>query len=286
MRIIVFVKQICDIYARSGLAPEENFLAPEDKIYRLNPHDEAALEIALRIKDEPVQCEVLVVTLGPLIAEPELKRCLALGADGVYWIDFDSQVDSWRKSYFLARAAKDLGADLILCGKESLDGGSGQTGAFLAHRLGLPFIASASLLSVSGDGESAQAERKAGRGVREIHECRLPAVVSVEVGVDLRLPKFSNRNRSIVMQRLRYDEKEGDDARMKVRRVFPPRPRPKPITAPDSGREAFFRIQQLLSGSPMRKTGAVIKGDPHSQVEEIIAFLMEHELLKSGEPQL
>ncbi len=284
MRILVCIKQICDVYAQSGMAPEENFLAPEDRIYRLNPCDEAALELALRIKDERGEAEVLVVTLGPLIAESELMRCFALGADRVYQIDIDAQMDTWRKSFFLARAVKDLKADLILCGKESMDSRNGQMGAFLAHRLDLPFLFAASRLSISANVENAQIERKTGRGVREILECRIPVVVSVETGIELRLPRFSNRGRSAAVQKLTYDESEADSPGIAVKRVFPPRPRPKAIAAPDCAREAFQRIQQLLSGSLARKTGAILKGDPPSQVEEIIAFMIEHDLLKPGEP--
>ena len=51
MKIIVCAKQIRHTYARTGISPESHFICPEDGVYRVNPHDEAALELALRLKD-------------------------------------------------------------------------------------------------------------------------------------------------------------------------------------------------------------------------------------------
>ena len=103
----------------------------------------------------------------------------------------------------MARAVNELKADLVLCGKASLDKGSGQVGALLAHRLDRPFVSAITDLTLAdfaatdpstGANDAAlRVQRSAGRGVREIIECRLPAVFSVDLGRDLRLPKFARR---------------------------------------------------------------------------------------------
>ena len=203
MKIIVCAKQIRHTYARTGISPESHFICPEDGVYRVNPHDEAALELALRLKDEYDNITVTLLTLGPMIAEHEIQRCLATGADDLYQIKINGQPpldsdpldqpDPWVKSDLMARAVKELKGDLVLCGKESLDKGSGQVGALLAHRLDLPFVSAITDLSMDETGGTLQVQRSAGRGVREIIECRLPAVLSVDLGPELRLPEFARR---------------------------------------------------------------------------------------------
>jgi electron transfer flavoprotein beta subunit len=282
MRIIVCVKQICLTYARTGMDPGRYFLAPEDTLYRINPYDEAALELALRIKELQVSGEIVILTLGPIIAEAELRRCLARGADDLYQIDAGGGMDPWSKSQLLARVIRDMGADLILCGKESLDKHNAQVGAFIAHHLGMPFVSAIWDLTVA-DSTTARARRAAGRGVREAVECPLPAVFSVELGLhEPRLVTYEDRRhaRSIKIRRLDYREWISAHKTISMG-ILPPRPRPKRVPTPDSGLEAFYRIGQLLMGSRVEKRGTILRGGPQSQAEGIVSFLEEHGFLKS-----
>ncbi|MFH1124826.1 MAG: electron transfer flavoprotein subunit beta/FixA family protein [Pseudomonadota bacterium] len=286
MRIIVCVKQICQTYARSGMDPERYFLNPEDAIVRVNPYDEVALELALRVKDVQNGGEIIAVTLGPIIAEAELRRCLAMGADTLYQVEIEEGVDPWGKSNILARVVKELGADIVLCGKESLDKQNGQVGAFMAHHLGMPFVSGIVDLSIPNR-ETARVHRPAGRGVREVIECPLPAVFSVDMGMhEPRLPTYQDkiRARSMRIQRLAHFEEMPANKTISTR-LFPPRPRPKQMSAPDSRQEAFYRIEQLLAGSRIEKKGIVLRGSPGSQAEGIVAFLEEHGFLKSQKAQ-
>ena len=292
MRIIVCAKQIRHTYARTGISPESHYICPEDGIYRVNPHDEAALELALRLKDEIENITVTLLTLGPLIAEYELQRCLAVGADDLYQIIVDAQPhsdrdplnqsDPWVKSDLMARAVTELKGDLVLCGKASLDKGNGQVGALLAHRLDLPFVSAITDLSFDETGDLLQVQRSAGRGVRETVECRLPAVCSVDMGPDLRLPTFAKRQwaEAYTPRLLDYG---ADVAAPKIvcTRRFQPRPRPKLVAAPDSRQHAYERIMQLLTGSKVEKKGEILTGSPESQVEGIIDFLITNGFLES-----
>ncbi len=281
MRIIVCVKQICLHYARTGMDPGRYFLAPEDRIYRVNPYDEVALDLALNIKELQVSEEIIILTLGPIIAEVELRRCMAMGIDDVYQIDTEDRMDPWCKSRLLARAVIDMGADLVLCGKESLENQNGQVGAFMAHHLGMPFVSAITDLTIAGDNRSARLKRSAGRGIREVIECPLPAVFSVDPGsYEPRLPTYENMKQalSIPIQRLSYSEEITAPKTISIN-ISTPRPRPKDIPTPDSRLEAFYRIQQLLMGSRIEKKGATLRGSPESQAEGIISFLKEHGFL-------
>jgi len=277
MRIIVCVKQIRYTYARTGTDPDLNYLEPQDHINRVNPYDEAALELALRFSERLGEGEVLILTLGELTAETDLRRCLAMGADGLYQVEADAPVDAWSKSSLLTQAVKELAADLVLCGKTSLDTGNGQIAAFLAHQLQLPFVSAVTDLSISQDDRQLRIQRKASRGSREVIACRLPAVLSVELGtVAPRMPSLADKKRALAarIEKLRYET--ANHPRVRVRRVYPPRPRPKKVTAPDSRLASYERINQLLGGSRTEKKGTLLTGTVKSQVEGIISFLTAH----------
>ncbi len=290
MNIIVCVKQVQHTYARTGNAPEDAYIAAEDRICRINPHDESALELALRLKDRHEGVTVTLLTLGPIIAPGELARCSAAGADECCQIAAGGgpdgagpldQPDPWVKSRLLARAAEELKADLVLCGKESIDKAHGQVGAWIAHRLDRPFVSAITDLSLDEAAGLLRVQRSAGRGVREIIECRRPAVFSVDTGADLRMPTFADRKRAEATppRRLDYGGEEGAPKLVCTHR-FQPRPRPKLVPAPDSRWHAYERIMHLLTGSRVEKTGEMLTGDPAAQVEGIVAFLKAHGFLE------
>jgi electron transfer flavoprotein beta subunit len=297
MKIIVCAKQIRHTYARTGTSPESHYICPEDHIYRVNPHDEAALELALGLKDKLENITVILLTLGPMIAEEEMRRCLAAGADDLYQINVAGQppsesdpstpdpldqADPWVKSDLMARAVKELNADLALCGKASVDKGSGQVGALVAHRLDRPFVSAITDLSMDEAGGTVQVQRSAGRGVRELIECRLPAVFSVDLGTDLRMPTFTRRQwaEHYVPHQLDLTT-DVESPKIVCTHRFQPRPRPKIVPAPDSRLHAYERIMQLLIGSTVEKSGEMLTGSPDAQVEGIIAFLQANGFLES-----
>jgi electron transfer flavoprotein beta subunit len=175
MKICVCVKQIRHTYARSGMDDSSWFLAPHDTICRINPYDESALELALSFKQQHSDVQIHLLTLGPIIARSDLERCLAMGAEGLYHIrTADETLDPWAKADALSRAVSHIGADLVLCGKQSLDTGNAQVAAFMAHRLNLPFVSAITELNMEQG--RARVTKNAGRGRREVIACALPAV--------------------------------------------------------------------------------------------------------------
>ncbi|NLA73900.1 MAG: hypothetical protein GX846_00205 [Deltaproteobacteria bacterium] len=295
MRIAVCAKQLSFTYARTGRDPVKNYLGPEDNIFRINPYDEAAIEIALALKEKDKSTEVLILTLGPVIAEKELRRCLALGADAIYRIDTEDEYDSWSKSILLAQAVRELKADLVLCGKESADKQNGQVGAFMAHNLKWPFVSDVIYLERGfiRNGLTAMAEqepvsmataiRSAGKGVREEVEFKLPALLTIsQTALSARVPSYEQRQRGLLTPFRSLDV----DTRQAVKKViqknrFPPRPRPKRVFTPDSNKPAYERISQLLAGSSVEKKGAMLIGDTASQVEGIITYLIQKGFLNT-----
>lgn len=283
MKIIVCIKQIRHTYAQTGMDHARHFLAPEDDVYRINPHDEAALELALRVKDTRGDTEIVLLTLGPLIADEALRRCLAMGADHLYRIDCNRSPDPWEKSLALTRTIKDLKADLVLCGKESIDTQNGQVGAMAAHDLKMPFISAIIEIAASRDKLQADVKRSCGRGVREEIRCRLPAVFSVDSsGIEPRIPTYEARVKAgaYPIKTIPYAS-NGAGRKVISGKRYPPRPRPKRAPAPDSRLDAYHRIQHLFTGSRVEKKGEMLTGTTVSQVEGIVSFLLEHGFVKT-----
>jgi electron transfer flavoprotein beta subunit len=315
MKIIVCTKQICHTYARTGMNPDTEYINSEDSIFRVNPHDEAATELALRLRETIKDTKVNLLTLGSMISEDQLRRCLATGADNLYQVDFKGhknpdpffQPDPRVKADLISRTAKVLGADLILCGKESLDRTSGQVGALVAGKLNLPFVSGIIDLSFDKKTHMLRVKRSAGRGVKEIIECSYPAVFSVGLGPELRLPTIEKRQLAQAYEIRTPDinipdidipdidipdidtpdsGKQGSQgasiqAKSVCTKIFQPRPRSRIIPVPDSNLDAFDRVLQLLTGSRVEKKGELLTGSTTSQVEGIINFLKENQFIES-----
>ncbi|HQA48102.1 MAG TPA: electron transfer flavoprotein subunit beta/FixA family protein, partial [Bacillota bacterium] len=138
MEIIVCIKQVPDT-TEVKIDPEKGTLIREGVPSIVNPFDEYAVEAALRIKEE-MGGKVTVITMGPPQAVEALRKCIAMGADDAVLISDRAFAgsDTWATSYTLAGAIKTLGRfDLILCGKQAIDGDTAQVGPQVAEKLGI-----------------------------------------------------------------------------------------------------------------------------------------------------
>jgi len=141
MKIIVCVKQVPDA-KDVRLDPETNTLAREGVESIMNPYDQHALEEAVRLKEE-LGGEVVVLTMGPPQAEDVLRQAISCGADRAVLVSDRAfaGADTWATSYTLEHAVKTIGDfDLILCGKQAIDGDTAQVGPGLATRLDVPYL--------------------------------------------------------------------------------------------------------------------------------------------------
>jgi electron transfer flavoprotein beta subunit len=219
--------------------------------------------------------------MGPLQAEDEVWRLMGLGADQLCHVELtrpeevSTPLDSWSKASLLAQAIRSVGGEVVLCGKESIDRQNGLVAANLAHQLQRPFVSGIMDLAVESPGETARITQNAGKGRRWIVECTLPAVFSVELfsGTPV-LPAYASV-RSARHQPVAHLIFDPGAIAPKTRCVGidVPRPRTKPVLAPESSLPAFDRIQTLLAGSKIQKKGKTVFGAPEAQVDEIIDFL-------------
>lgn len=151
MNIVVCIKQVPDT-TEVKLDPKTNTLIRDGVPSIINPDDKAGLEAALRIKDEN-GAKVTVITMGPPQADLALREALAMGADEAILLTDRAfgGADTWATSTTLAAAVKKLDYDLIITGRQAIDGDTAQVGPQIAEHLKLPNISYAEEIKVEDE---------------------------------------------------------------------------------------------------------------------------------------
>ncbi|OWZ84072.1 electron transfer flavoprotein subunit beta/FixA family protein [Natranaerobius trueperi] len=234
MNIIVCIKQVPDT-SEVKLDPETNTLIREGVPSIVNPFDENAVEAALQIR-EKFGGKVTVITMGPPQAKDALKKCVSMGADDAYLLSDKAFAgsDTWATSYTLSRAIKKLGDyDLILCGKQAIDGDTAQVGPGIAEHLDFPQVTYVQEIDEVND-DKIRLKRLV-EGATHVMNVSLPAVLTVEKSVNNpRYPSIKGIMRSSKMEIPVLVAKDLDTdpnllgldgSPTEVRTVFPPESR-------------------------------------------------------------
>ena len=238
MRIIVCIKQVPDTehLHEVKINPETNTLIREGIPAIINPFDSNAIEEGLRIK-EKFGGEVIVITMGPPQAEKALRDALAMGADKAILIT-DRKLagsDTLATSRTLAQAIKKIGNfDLILFGKQAIDGDTAQVGPEVSEILKLPLITFARKIEIL-DGK-VRVERTLEEGY-EVVEANLPCAISVTK--EINEPRFASMKGILKARKMEIPQWGVEDLELnpeevglegsptQVVKVFNPPPRPK-----------------------------------------------------------
>ena len=154
MKIIVSIKQVPDTSGKVAVNPDGTLNRASMQTIT-NPDDMNALEAALKIKDA-TGCKVTVVTMGPPPAAGMLREALAMGADEAYLVsarEFGGS-DTYATSQILAAAINKIGVekdDVVMCGRQAIDGDTAQVGPQIAEKLHLPQVTYAAEITKTGD---------------------------------------------------------------------------------------------------------------------------------------
>ncbi len=196
MNILVCIKQVPDT-KDVRLDPETNTMAREGVESIMNPFDRHALEEAVRIKEEQGGT-VTALSMGPPQAEAVLREAISCGADeGVLVSDRAfAGADTWATSYTLAKAAENLGTfDLILCGKQAIDGDTAQVGPGLASQLQMPYVTCVQKVRKIENGMM-QVERMMDDGY-DVIQLSLPSLLTVVKDInEPRVPSLKGKMKS------------------------------------------------------------------------------------------
>lgn len=155
MKIIVCVKQVPDTSGKVAVK-EDGTLDRASMATITNPDDMNAVEAALAIKDANPDAKVIVVSMGPFTAASMLHECLAMGADEAVLIsgrEFGGS-DTFATSQIIAAGINHIGVeagDIVLCGRQAIDGDTAQVGPQIAEKLHLPQISYAADIKLEGN---------------------------------------------------------------------------------------------------------------------------------------
>lgn len=196
MRILSVIKQVPDSTAVIKVKPDKSNIEKAGLKMVMNPFDEFAVELALRIREARSDVEEIVVMAvgGDKVAEA-LRTGLAMGADKAVHVN-DASLESHDEIYLAevlaAAIRKQPSFDLITIGKTAIDMDSWELGPALAEFLGIPDVGAATSFEVSADGKSFTARRRI-EGAEEAMEGPLPVLVTAEKGLcEPRYPSLPN----------------------------------------------------------------------------------------------
>jgi electron transfer flavoprotein beta subunit len=205
MNIVVCIKQVPDT-AEVKNNTETGTLIREGVPSIINPFDMHAIEAGLQIK-EKVGGKVSVLTMGPPQAETALREAVAMGADEAVLLSDRAFAgsDTWATSFTLSKAISKMGADVIICGKQAIDGDTAQVGPETAEFMNIPHISYVRKIEeVSGN--SIKVQRMMDEGydvvessfpvlvtvVRELNEPRLPSLKGKMAAKKAEIKKWSS----------------------------------------------------------------------------------------------
>lgn len=253
--VLVCVKWVS---TRTEVDPISGEVTTDDRFSGISPADSSALEWGLML-GTALGATVTVATVGPPAAERALVEAIACGAGKAVRIHTSSPISS----EVTASALATIGADqqIVVCGDYSIDRGSGSVPAFLAHHLELP--QALGLLHLETDRGQVVATRRLDQGRRERLALRLPAVISVESGLELRRAGLSATlsATSATIEVRDLPEVANAPAAPPVTHIGPYRPPPRVIKSPPG--DTAQRILELAQiGSNNSSTTKVVEEPP------------------------
>ncbi|MCI6488187.1 MAG: electron transfer flavoprotein subunit beta/FixA family protein [Clostridiales bacterium] len=260
LKILVCVKQVPDV-DQMRMDPATGNLIRAGVPAILNPLDANALSAAVKVK-ETYGAEITLITMGPPNAEAVLRECLAVGADKAILVTDRAfgNADTLATSYSIVSAAKQVDKfDLIFCGKETLDGATGQMGSQLAERFDAAQVTSASLIKeIDLEKNSLVVERELETGIETL-EVQMPCLFTMEkTNYPVRIPNLKGKlaaKKAPVLTFTANDIPDLDRNRIgdpgsptKVPRMFPPvMPEPGVILNEGSVEANVEKLLQLIA---------------------------------------
>ena len=189
MKILVCVKRVADPdnANKVKISDDGESVTSEGLEWKVNPFDEYAVEAALRLNENGATKEQLgetvVISVGPGDVAQQIRYCLAMGANrGILIEGEDEELDATVVASALAKVYEEEEPDLVLLGKQVVDGDSNQVPQMLAEMLELPQATFAATIEVPEDGGEAKVEREVDGGIAT-EKVTLPAVISVDLRV-------------------------------------------------------------------------------------------------------
>lgn len=261
MNIIVCIKQVPDT-TNVRIDPETNTLMREGVESIINPFDMYALEEGMRIR-ERIGGKVTALTMGPPQAENALREAISLGIDDAILLTDRAFAgsDTWATSLALAGAIRKIpNYDLIICGKQAIDGDTAQVGPGIAVHLNIPQITFVKKIEEITD-KKIRAERMMEEGYQVV-EAPLPALITVVKEInEPRLPSMKGKMRA----------KKAEIPMWKITDIQVPED--------EVGLKGSPTVVKKIFTPPKRTGGRILKGEIPEVVDELVKELQSRNLI-------
>ena len=187
MKILVPIKRVVDYNVKVRPLGDQSDVDLNNVKMAMNPFCEIAVEEAVRLKEAGTATEVVAVTVGKSDSQEQLRTALALGADRAILAETDSLLEPLAIAKVLSKIIEEESPQLVILGKQAIDGDNNQTGQMLAAMLNYSQATFASEVKI--DGDSASVTREIDGGLQTI-KVSLPAIITT----DLRLnePRYAS----------------------------------------------------------------------------------------------
>jgi electron transfer flavoprotein beta subunit len=239
-----------------------------DTTWQVNPFDEYAVETALRLTEKSKggerSGEVVVVSIGPKDTAAQLRQLLAMGADrGILIAGDDAALDADRVARTLKAVVEAEKPDLVVLGKQAVDGDDNQVGQLLAGYLGWPQATFLSAITLAVDGKSATVSREVDTGTEE-RRVRLPAVATVDLRI---IGRKAVRNEALAGPEAEWEDTQRLASLKGI--MAAKKKELKEITAESLGVSGGILVKTLRhENPPSRKAGIKV-----ASVEELVSKL-------------
>ena len=234
MKVLVAVKRVVDYNVKVRPKSDGTGVDLNNVKMAINPFCEIAVEEAVRLKEKGVATEIVAVSIGPKVAQEQIRTALALGADRGILVETDEDVQPLGIAKVLKAVVDKEQPQLVIMGKQAIDGDNNQTGQMLAALAGMGQGTFASEVAV--DGDSVAVTRDIDGGLQTV-KLKLPAVVTT----DLRLnePRYASLPNIMKAKKKPLDTLTPDELgidvtpRVKTLKVEPPAERQAGIKVAD-----------------------------------------------------
>ncbi|MGT2475364.1 electron transfer flavoprotein subunit beta/FixA family protein [Paraburkholderia terrae] len=178
MKVITAVKRVVDYNVKVRVKSDQSGVDIGNVKMSMNPFDEIATEAATRLKEAGQATEVVAVSCGVAQSQETLRTALAIGADRGILVETDVELQPLAVAKLLKAVVDKEQPQLVILGKQAIDGDAGQTGQMLAALLDWPQATFASHIDINGD--TATVTREVDGGL-EVLSLRLPAIVTTDL---------------------------------------------------------------------------------------------------------
>ena len=203
MKILVPVKRVVDYNVKIRVKPDQSGVDLANVKMSMNPFCEIAIEEAVRMQEAGTATEIIVVSIGPAQTQETIRTALAMGADRGILVKTEDEMEPLGIAKVLKAVVEEEKPDMVILGKQAIDGDNNQTGQMLAALLGWSQGTFASELGV--DGDKLNITREIDGGLQSL-KINLPAIVTT----DLRLnePRYASLPNIMKAKKKPIDEKD------------------------------------------------------------------------------